>query len=136
MAFNLKRLHTLILGSVRFLNDMRECAGNAIPASGAKRASTSSAPGGSMAQPWFDVAKELATDEAESLVVRHNNFFSDRLLGLQEGIYVLLMTRYGVPAPAALGVALLIRVQMVFFSLVGGLLSLKRAPLQIEEQSL
>ena len=49
---------------------------------GAKRASTSSAPGGSMAQPRCAVETELATDEAESHVVRHNNFFSDRLLAL------------------------------------------------------
>ena len=34
-----------------------------------------------MAQPRCAVEKELATDEAESHVVRHNNFFSDRLLG-------------------------------------------------------
>ena len=34
-----------------------------------------------MAQPRCTVETELATDEAESHVVRHNNFFSDRLLG-------------------------------------------------------
>ena len=34
-----------------------------------------------MAQPRCAVEKELATDEAESPVVRHNNFFSDRPLG-------------------------------------------------------
>lgn len=33
-----------------------------------------------MAQPRCAVETELATDEAESHVVRHNNFFSDRLL--------------------------------------------------------
>jgi hypothetical protein len=35
-----------------------------------------------MAQSCFYVEKELDTDEAESHVVCHNNFFSDRLLAL------------------------------------------------------
>ena len=49
-------------------------------------------------------------------------------LGLQEGLYVVLLAAYGVPQPAALSVALLLRLQMVFSGLLGGLLSLWRGP--------
>jgi uncharacterized protein (TIRG00374 family) len=42
-------------------------------------------------------------------------------LGLQEGIYVLLLASYGVQNERALGVALLMRCLMLLFSLLGGL---------------
>jgi glycosyltransferase 2 family protein len=45
-------------------------------------------------------------------------------LGLQEGIVVALLVSYHVPTTDALGVALIIRVLIVLFSLIGGLLSL------------
>ena len=45
-------------------------------------------------------------------------------LGLMEATYVVLLAQYDVSASAALGVALLMRVLMLFFSLVGGLVSL------------
>jgi glycosyltransferase 2 family protein len=45
-------------------------------------------------------------------------------LGIQEGLYVILLGHYGVPATAALGVAVLIRLLMLFYSLLGGVLSL------------
>jgi uncharacterized membrane protein YbhN (UPF0104 family) len=45
-------------------------------------------------------------------------------LGLQEGIYVVLLAAYAVPSAAALAFALLIRLLSVFFALLGGLLSL------------
>ena len=41
-----------------------------------------------------------------------------------EATYVVLLAQYDVSASAALGVALLMRVLMLFFSLVGGLVSL------------
>jgi len=46
-------------------------------------------------------------------------------LGLQEGIYVVLLTSYGVATTAALGVALCARILTMSFSLLGGLLSLR-----------
>ncbi len=46
-------------------------------------------------------------------------------LGLQESIYVLLLSSYGVSTVLAMGVALLIRMLMLLFSLAGGLLSLR-----------
>jgi len=45
-------------------------------------------------------------------------------MGIQEGLYVILLGHYGVPATAALGVAVLIRLFMLFYSLLGGVLSL------------
>ena len=45
-------------------------------------------------------------------------------LGLMEATYVVLLAHYDVSASAALGVALLMRVLMLFFSLVGGFVSL------------
>jgi uncharacterized membrane protein YbhN (UPF0104 family) len=45
-------------------------------------------------------------------------------LGLQESVYIVILSYYDVPAISALGVALLIRLLMTFFSLLGGLISL------------
>jgi glycosyltransferase 2 family protein len=45
-------------------------------------------------------------------------------LGLQESIYVVVLGHYGASAPAALGVGLLIRMLMLFCSLLGGMLVL------------
>lgn len=45
-------------------------------------------------------------------------------LGVMESAYVVLLAGYGVDAPAALGVALIIRMLILFYSLIGGLLSL------------
>ena len=52
-------------------------------------------------------------------------------LGLQEGIYVVLLASYAVPTTVALAFGILIRLQMVFFALIGGLLSLKSNGLHI-----
>ena len=53
-------------------------------------------------------------------------------LGLQENIYIMLLVHYRVPATAALGVALLVRILMVFFSLLGGLISLSWDPRSLQ----
>jgi uncharacterized protein (TIRG00374 family) len=45
-------------------------------------------------------------------------------LGLQESIYVVVLGYYGVSAPAALGIGLLIRMLMLICSLFGGVLFL------------
>jgi uncharacterized membrane protein YbhN (UPF0104 family) len=45
-------------------------------------------------------------------------------LGLQESVYVVVLASYGVPTANALGVALIMRLLMVCFSLLGGVLSL------------
>jgi uncharacterized membrane protein YbhN (UPF0104 family) len=45
-------------------------------------------------------------------------------LGLQESIYVVVLGYYGVSAPAALGVGLLLRMMILLFSLLGGALVL------------
>lgn len=45
-------------------------------------------------------------------------------LGVMESVYVVLLTGYGVSTTTAIGVALLIRILMLFFSLLGGLVSL------------
>jgi uncharacterized protein (TIRG00374 family) len=45
-------------------------------------------------------------------------------LGLQEGIYVVLLSYYGVSRLSALGAALLIRLLMIAYSLIGGVISL------------
>ncbi len=47
-------------------------------------------------------------------------------LGLQEGAFVMLLTRYGVPTTTALGVAVVIRMFIVFFGLLGGLTWLRQ----------
>lgn len=59
-------------------------------------------------------------------------------LGVLESVFVIVLAAYGVPAPAALATALLIRALILLYSLLGGLISLgqgwygggfKRAPL-------
>jgi glycosyltransferase 2 family protein len=55
-------------------------------------------------------------------------------LGLQESVYVVVLAAYGVTSPAALGVALVIRLYMVLFSLLGGLsLLVCKLPLRVRE---
>ncbi|MCS6883455.1 MAG: lysylphosphatidylglycerol synthase transmembrane domain-containing protein [Oscillochloridaceae bacterium] len=46
-------------------------------------------------------------------------------LGAMEGAYVLILTSYGVPMAGALSVALIIRFLIIFYSLLGGVLSLR-----------
>ena len=55
-------------------------------------------------------------------------------LGLQESVYVLLLAHYEVSATIALGVALLMRMLMIFLSLLGGSLSLTRGLFKREVQ--
>ncbi len=55
-------------------------------------------------------------------------------LGLQETVYVTILSSYGVPSAPALSVALLIRALMILFSLLGGLLSLKVALPRVQSE--
>jgi uncharacterized protein (TIRG00374 family) len=55
-------------------------------------------------------------------------------LGLQESIYVYLLTSYGILTAPALGVAFLIRMLMLFYSLLGGVLSLGWHDIKINKQ--
>jgi glycosyltransferase 2 family protein len=51
-------------------------------------------------------------------------------IGVQENLYVILLGQYGVNAIAGVGVALMIRLLMILFSLAGGLLTMAwRLPL-------
>jgi len=49
-------------------------------------------------------------------------------LGVMEGVYVIVLTRYQVPLTSAVAVAVLIRVVSIGFSLLGGLMSLRWRP--------
>lgn len=49
-------------------------------------------------------------------------------LGVVEAVYVLVLGAYGASATNALAVALIVRIQILFFSLLGGLLSLAWNP--------
>src|SRR5262249_4768495 len=56
-------------------------------------------------------------------------------IGLQEGLYVVILSSYGVPATLSLGVAVLIRLLIVMYSLAGGILSLWWSALKITNQA-
>ncbi len=43
-----------------------------------------------------------------------------------ESVYVIVLARYGVPIDAAIGVAPLIRLLMIVYSVMGGVVSLRR----------
>lgn len=54
-------------------------------------------------------------------------------LGVMEGVFVIVLSRYQIPLTTAVAVAILIRVVSIGFSLLGGLVSLRWRPNSSEE---